>query len=68
MESGKLSKNRDSYWEDLLVVGGWFVQQITVDEHDALLHTHGEVIVLRRDGRKAIKLWQMHKGYLEGGG
>lgn len=59
MESGNLSKATDSYWEDLLVVGGWFVQQITVDEHDALLHTHGEVLVLRRDGRKAIKLWQM---------
>lgn len=47
MERGKLSKNTDSYWEDLLVTGGWFVQQITADEHDALLHTHGEVIVLR---------------------
>lgn len=47
MESGNLRKTRDSYWEDLLVIGGWFVQQVTVDEHDALLHTHGEVIVLR---------------------
>lgn len=47
MESGNLSKTTDSYWEDLLVIGGWFVQQITVDEHDALLHTHGEVLVLR---------------------
>lgn len=61
MESGKLSKATDSYREDLLATGGWFVQQITVDEHHALLHTHGEVFVLRPDGRKAIKLWKMHK-------
>lgn len=47
MELGKLRKSRESYWEDLLVAGGWFVQQITLDEHDALLHAHGEVIVLR---------------------
>lgn len=49
-----MSKNTDSYWEDLLVVGGWFVQQIAVDDHDALLHDHREVNALRRDGKTPL--------------
>lgn len=49
-----MSKNTDSYWEDLLVIGGWFVQQITVDDHDTLLHAHDEVNVLRRDGKTPL--------------
>lgn len=40
------SENKDSYWEQLLVKGSWTFQQITVDEHNTLLHGHSEVIVL----------------------
>lgn len=41
-----VSENKDSYWEQLQVIGGWVFQQITVDEHNTLLHGHSKVIVL----------------------
>lgn len=41
-----VSEYEDSYWEQLQVIGSWSVQQITVDEHNTLLHGHSKVIVL----------------------